>query len=215
MRRALVALLLLVVLLVAVDFGARLWAERRLSDEIANSLDLSQRPDVSLGGFPFLPDALGGRLPSVSIRASEFQGADVSVHALTLLFRDVSFSLGEVLSERQQEIHVRTGNGTASLTEADATKALRRTGFPLRVRFEAGSAFVSSEDLPLGEIQTGVALRGMSVLLTPVGQAGQPSFRFRLPQVVRGLRYTKLRLMTGRAVLSFRLSDARLRLRRR
>ncbi len=98
MRRALIALVLFLLLLVAADFGARLWAESRLSGELAESLDLAQNPDVSLGGFPFLPGALGGHLPSVSIRASEFKGEDVSVHALTLLLRDVSFSLPDVLS---------------------------------------------------------------------------------------------------------------------
>lgn len=56
MRRLLIALVVLVAILVAVDFGLRLLTGYWLGRGLQTSLSLGERPSVSLGDFPFLPE---------------------------------------------------------------------------------------------------------------------------------------------------------------
>jgi len=98
MRKALVALGVLVVVLVAADFGLRALAQHWVAGQLQSSLRLEERPSVSLGGFPFLPRLATGRFPSVdveshgSLKASEFPLAGIEV-----TLRDVRFSADQLL----------------------------------------------------------------------------------------------------------------------
>jgi hypothetical protein len=69
-RKLLVTLAVLVVLLVAADFGARAYAEYRAAAAIQTELGLTQSPDVSIEGFPFLWHAVQGSYPQVIVSAA-------------------------------------------------------------------------------------------------------------------------------------------------
>ena len=60
MKKLLVALLVLLALLVGADRVAEQVAEGRIADQLR--ADLSSAPQVEIGGFPFLTQALAGRL---------------------------------------------------------------------------------------------------------------------------------------------------------
>jgi hypothetical protein len=68
-RKFLITLAILAVLLVAADFGARAYAEYRAASAIQAELGLTQSPDVSIEGFPFLWHAVQGSYPQVIISA--------------------------------------------------------------------------------------------------------------------------------------------------
>lgn len=70
MRKLLITLVVFAVLLVAADFGARAYAEYRAAGAIATELGLTQTPDVSIEGFPFLWHAVQGSYPEVIVTAS-------------------------------------------------------------------------------------------------------------------------------------------------
>ena len=74
MRKLLVTLLVLVVVLVAADFGARAYAENRVADAVQTRAELTSAPDVSIEGFPFLLHAVRGEYPEVVLTSANDLG---------------------------------------------------------------------------------------------------------------------------------------------
>lgn len=71
MRKFLITLVVLAVLLVAADFGARAYAEYRAASAIQTEAGLPQSPDVSIDGFPFLLHAVQGSYPQVVVSTGD------------------------------------------------------------------------------------------------------------------------------------------------
>jgi len=69
MKRMVIALLVLVGLLVAADFGAAASAESAVSRQMREQLGLVDDPSVRINGFPFLTQAAAGRYRSVDVSA--------------------------------------------------------------------------------------------------------------------------------------------------
>lgn len=95
MRKLLITLVVLVVLLVAADFGGRAYAEYRAASAIQTQLGLTQSPDVSIEGFPFLWHAVQGSYPQVIVSAGNVDEARlpgtqarVDLTTVTLPLRD-------------------------------------------------------------------------------------------------------------------------------
>jgi hypothetical protein len=65
-RKFLVFLVVLAVLLVGADFGARYIATQKLGDALQSRLGVSQPPEVDIAGFPFLVQAVRGEYGDVS-----------------------------------------------------------------------------------------------------------------------------------------------------
>ena len=61
---------ILAVLLVGADIGSRILTQRVIARRIQASLHLSDRPSVSLDGFPFLLHFAEGSFPAASARGS-------------------------------------------------------------------------------------------------------------------------------------------------
>ena len=70
MRKFLITLIVLAVLLVAADFGARAYAESQTATAVQQELGTTAVPDVSIEGFPFLFHAVRGEYPQVIITAT-------------------------------------------------------------------------------------------------------------------------------------------------
>ena len=75
MRKFALLLVILAVLLVAADFGARAYAESRAATAVQQELGTAAEPDVSIEGFPFLVHATQGRYPQVVITATDVDNA--------------------------------------------------------------------------------------------------------------------------------------------
>jgi hypothetical protein len=90
-----ITLEVLAVLLLAADFGARAYAEHRAAGAIQTELGLTQEPDVSIEGFPFLWHAIQGSYPEVIVTAANLDEgplpgtqARVDLTTVTLPLRD-------------------------------------------------------------------------------------------------------------------------------
>ncbi|GGM73336.1 hypothetical protein GCM10012275_49960 [Longimycelium tulufanense] len=70
MRKLIVALVVLIGLLVAADFGLAAFAEYKVSKSIREQLKLNEDPDVRFNGFPFITQALAGDYREIEIHAS-------------------------------------------------------------------------------------------------------------------------------------------------
>ena len=202
MRKLLVALVLIVVLGVVADVGARAYAERRVREEMSRSLDLSEEPDVSLGGFPFLLHLLRGTLPSVDVVASDVPAGRLRFDIVRMNLHDVSFSFADLLS-RSGTVRADRADGTATVTPGDVMAALRDSGIPLSVEFSDGVIRITAAQLP-GEVEASVKLEGQRLLFSPSRPALPLEFALDLPRFVPGMVYTDARIEGSVGVLTFR-----------
>jgi hypothetical protein len=75
-RVLLIVVVVLVGLLIAADRIGLLVAERAAADTLQQSQHLHQRPDVSIGGFPFLTQLAAGEFDTIHVRAADVTLAD-------------------------------------------------------------------------------------------------------------------------------------------
>jgi LmeA-like phospholipid-binding len=203
-RRLLIALAILVVLLVGADFVLRAVAEHAVATELQKSLQLSARPSVSLGGFPFLLHLAEGRFPSASAQAKGLDAGDLAFASVDLSFRDLRASTGSLFAGRSTDVRARSGSGSATMTGAEATAALHARGIDGTVRFVGRQVRVRSSQLPR-EIRATLSLFGRDLLVRSADPAFPGSFSIALPQLIEGARFTGVTVEDSVAVLRFQL----------
>jgi hypothetical protein len=208
LRRLAVVLIVLAVLLVGLDVGSRLAAQYAVGRDLAATLDLAERPKVSLGGFPFLPSLISGSVPSVSVTAGAATIEGVSIQQVDLTLRDVSFSAGALLSGADASIRAKRGEGEAVVDGATVAATILGQSVTLNVRFEGDRTVVTGDGLP-GDIAVEPQIDAQGDLfLRPQSDLFPVSVTVPLPEVVDGVRYTSLRVRDGAATLGFEVRDA-------
>ena len=139
MKAILVVLVLLLGLAFIADRVAHWMAEDRVATELAARGGLQGSPEVEIGGFPFLTQALGGRYDEVAISLTaaelgqpEGTSADITLHG-------VEVPLSGVLSGSVDQVPVERIDGTATLsydlisTQLGRDTELTREGDGLRI----------------------------------------------------------------------------------
>ncbi len=104
--KRLIGLLLLLVLLAVLDRGAAAYAERALASQLQSSGELAQRPQVDVGGFPFLTQAVRGRYERIGVRATDVPAGDRTLTRLDAVLTGVRVPLGDVVSGAVDEVPV-------------------------------------------------------------------------------------------------------------
>jgi hypothetical protein len=200
-------LLLLGGLLLAADRGAEAFAEDRVAQLVAERGGLAGRPEVEIGGFPFLTQAVGGRYDDVRIGLT---GADLGQPEGTradVSLRGVQVALSDVLSGSVQQVPVERVDGTATLAyallaaELGPGTTVTRNGDGLRVQRTVEVAGVS---VPLTATGT-VSLDGDSLVVDVEDASGAGvdvpdllvdqvddalDLRYPIPQLPFGLQVT-------------------------
>lgn len=208
MRKLAVVVTLLVLLLLALDQGARLLTAALVEREVSRALELEGDADVSVGGFPFLPRAISGSFPSATVDVAGVVSGSLRFDRIRLSLEEVSASFGDLLSGDPTVIRARRGMGTAELIGADVTRALRTAGVPVIVAFEGDRVVLASDLLP-GSVEVEVHLDGQRLVFAPADVPLPVSVALELPSVIEGMSYTGARVRGSRGVLSFRLAGAR------
>jgi hypothetical protein len=206
-RALLVVLLLLGGLLLAADRGAEAFAEDRVAQLVAERGGLAGRPEVEIGGFPFLTQAVGGRYDDVRIGLT---GADLGQPEGTradVSLRGVQVALSDVLSGSVQQVPVERVDGTVTVSYDLLSQELGRDVSVSRVsdglRVET-TVQIAGQAVPL--IATGtVRLDGDTLVVdveeaTTAGVDAPDSFvdqvsdaldlRYGIPQLPFGLQVT-------------------------
>jgi len=209
MRGGAIALIVLGVLLVAADEGARRYEEAQVADSVQSALSLSARPHVSLRGFPFLTEIAQGQIPTGQISVATLRQGSLRLSDIKLLLVKLRFSFSQLLHGRLHAIHAASGIGSASLTEGSLNSFLRAHGVPLAVSFKAGSAVTK-----LGPLSAGIRLTvQISQGSLRISAASLPEVSIPLPDVLPGLVYGTARPGDGKLILKFRLHHPALDLR--
>lgn len=99
-RRWVIAIVIVVVLLVGIDFAARAVAENVMAGKIEQQ-GLQHRPSVSIGGFPFLTQVASRDFQQVSFTARNQTEGPVTITAITaqahhITLNSYSFSSGTI-----------------------------------------------------------------------------------------------------------------------
>jgi hypothetical protein len=98
LRISLIVLGIIVVLFVVADRVALHIAQGEVASKARDSLGLSEEPDVSIKGFPFLTQVMGENLDKVTVGLDEYEaqvdGESVMVSDLDLELRDTKLSGG-------------------------------------------------------------------------------------------------------------------------
>ncbi len=154
MRRLLVVLVVLGLLLVGVDLGAKMLAERKIGDEIAQARDLSTAPGVDIGGFPFLVQAWRGQLSSITVHSADLKQDDIELHNVRATLTDVDAPIREIVAGTT------TPRFTAARAQVQGTVDYASLAAALKARAQTGTAnqFVQLQDLSAAQGPDGAML---------------------------------------------------------
>ena len=183
--RLLIALLIVLVALVILDRAADFVAERRLAAQLQEGEQLSSRPEVHIGGFPFLTQVIRGRYGQVDLSARDVERDGVRVSDVDLTLKGVEVSVGDALAGRVREVPVRSGRGTARLSYADIDLVVKKYAGALgqQVQVASGGPGKVRVSGPLGlDLTVAVSVRDDTLMIEP-DQAALDT----LPGLVRSL----------------------------
>ena len=134
-RAIAITLLVLVAILVAADFGLRFLAERWLEGRVQQTLSLRSRPDLDIGGFPFLAEFAAGEFDRVEAQLEGFRAGGLLLDRVTIGLQDVRFDRWDIVTGREGRIQVRQGTGSVEIGETSFNRLLRDEGVPVSVQF--------------------------------------------------------------------------------
>jgi len=121
-RRAIIAVVVLVALLIAADRISLAVAESVAADSIKSSQHLDTSPSVSAKGFPFLTQLVAGRYDEIDVRA---RGVTVDPSGRHLRIDSVAVVLhGVHVSHGYSVFRADTATATALIRYADLSRAL-------------------------------------------------------------------------------------------
>ncbi|MFE6285556.1 DUF2993 domain-containing protein [Streptomyces sp. NPDC057877] len=125
LRIVLIVVVVLGGLFVAADRLAVHFAEGEVADKVRTTENLASTPDVSIKGFPFLTQVVGGELDDVEVGIKNYEataggdGTTIRIDDLTANMRGVEFS-GDYSSAT-----ARSATGTATISYDELLKTAR------------------------------------------------------------------------------------------
>lgn len=124
--KLLVFLVILGGLLAAADFGFAAVAEHQVSQQTRKQLDLKDDPAVTIHGFPFTSQALGGDYEHITLSADgvAVQNALRNLHLMAEL-RDVTAPLNDVLAGNTDAIEIGELEGIVKIRQRDIGRLIK------------------------------------------------------------------------------------------
>jgi hypothetical protein len=122
MRRLVIALLVLVGLFVAVDYGAAALAESAVSRQMREQIGLVDDPSVRINGFPFLVQAISGNYSSVDVDATRIRVGELQELTVRAQLREVDAPLPMLLGSGPKSLTVQEVEGTVRIPASDVER---------------------------------------------------------------------------------------------
>jgi LmeA-like phospholipid-binding len=123
-KKAIIALLVLVGLLVAVDFGVAAAAEQQVSKRMRTELGLTSDPAVRFNGFPFLAQAAQGDYQDVVVTADRLTVGPLTDVSVRAELWHVRIPLGELLGSGQRTLRIDEAEGIVRIKADDLKRQL-------------------------------------------------------------------------------------------
>lgn len=226
MKRLRRVLVILVVLAVVADFGAKLVVQNLAARALSSRRGVNGSVDVSFGGFPFLLSLADRHFDSVTVEAEDVRsggfatGTDVTpesearMASVTLELEDVTIEGRVWRGDSDGRVLARSGDGSATLSQAALNRMVpEQYSAQLAladgsVRVSATSAQLGTQEVELAEDQ--VRLESGSLVIeapAPVGSISIP-----LPVVVDGVVFEDVDVGDRALDLVFRVERIELEL---
>jgi len=114
MRKVLIAIaVLLIGGLIAADRIGVVVAQNEIGRHIANQYNLQKQPKVSIGGFPFLTQAISGNFDKITVDIGDWTQQNVTVHELKIEISGLHAPLGDVINNNISNITADTATASA------------------------------------------------------------------------------------------------------
>jgi LmeA-like phospholipid-binding len=123
-RKLVIAVLVILGLAMAADFGAAAAAEYALAQELRKQLELASDPAVRINGIPFLIQAVTGRYSAIDIQATGLSVNPLRDVAVEATLYDVEAPLTEVISGNLQSVQAAQVNGRVRIKDSDLGRAI-------------------------------------------------------------------------------------------
>lgn len=128
MRKVLIVLaVLLIGAVIAADRVGVVIAQNEIGRQIANQYNLQKQPKVSIGGFPFLTQAISGSYDSITVDIGDWTQQDVTVHDLKVKISGLHAPLSDVINNNTSKMVADTGTASA-IIPFDALKKRAPSG---------------------------------------------------------------------------------------
>jgi LmeA-like phospholipid-binding len=134
----LIAVVILIVLLVGLDFAARAVAEQVTASQIEQQASLAKKPDVSIEGFPFLTQVAAKKFDDVKIGISDLQAGPVLINSIDATATDIKLSSFNFQGGTIGRVH-----GTLLINFASVGKTLTTEIGPLGTLLDGAGLSVS------------------------------------------------------------------------
>ena len=131
MRKLLITLIVLAALFVAADRAANAYAEKQAAKQIAANAHLSERPDVQIGGFPFLNQVVGGTYQSIRISTDGLTTHGVTIGAIEARLQGVRLPLRKLITRDVSGVPVRDLHATVHVPYHEVVAATGINGLQL------------------------------------------------------------------------------------
>jgi hypothetical protein len=198
MRRLLVLVVVLAAALFGLDRLAAFGAERTVAHRLQVDQNLGVAPDVHIGGFPFLTQALRGDYREVSATVRDVRRDNLTITRVTARLYGVHVPLSSVIRQSVHSLPTDRADGEVELSYADVNAYLADRGLRVapapdgQVRI---TGKVSGVDVSAA---VGVRVSGEDVVL-----GGDPvSVTLHLPQLPFGARLVSARATTEGLLVS-------------
>jgi hypothetical protein len=186
-RRLVIVLVILFGLFAAADRIAVSVAQSQVADKLKSSRGLTQKPSVSIEGFPFLTQLVGGKLDEVKVHATGMVVHGPEGPSVTLQDFDADLK-GVRLEDDYSTAVADSATGTAVISYADLSAAL-----PNHTTVSYGGAsnvkVSTTVDLPILGQQT-LSGSGLGAAAGLIGSYLEP--KFQLAGLPQGLGLTRI-----------------------
>lgn len=166
MRKFLIALVIFVALLIALDRAGAAIAAREIGTRVQSAYRLPQRPGVSVRGFPFLTQVASGQYQEIDVSIASATASGVQLRDIKARFTGVHAPLSLLFGQGSNNVTAAKATGTALIPYSQVQRRLPK-GIKLA---DAGGSLRVTGTTALGAIagtaRLGVTRSGISV--TPV-----------------------------------------------
>lgn len=121
-RRIVISLVVLLALLVGADFGLAAFAEHTVSQKAREQLQLTDDPSVTIHGFPFTTQAIGGDYSHISLSASGVPIKDLQDVGVTADLYDVTAPLSNLVNGNTDAIDIGRLQAQVTIKASDINK---------------------------------------------------------------------------------------------
>lgn len=131
MRKVLVVgVIVVLAVVVAADRGLHYATENEVGNQISSQYPMTAEPEVTIGGFPFLTQALGGTYEEINVVTGAFTFNEIQMERVDVTLTDVDAPMAELMSSTP-EIVAGTAEGTILVPYSELQQRIQREGMTI------------------------------------------------------------------------------------